>query len=255
MPEVLDAVVIGTGVAGLTAARQLARVSRSVILLEARDRVGGRTLTESLNGVAVDLGGQWVGPGQDRIKALLRELGLETFPQHHRGTKLARVDGRLLRYEDGDLPFGVVTKLDLLRATRRLDRYARQVPDQRPWAAGNARGWDAMTLESWKRGNLFTRGGRFFLDLATRAVTTSEPGEISFLYFLNYLRSGGGLDSLISIRGGAQEERVRGGMQQVSSALAAQLGGRLVLSAPVRAIEQHDDHVVRSEERRVGKGG
>jgi len=79
---------------------------------------------------------------------------------------------------------------------------------------------------------------------ATRAVTTSEPGEISFLYFLNCLRSGGALNSLISIRGGAQEERVRGDMQQVSSALAAQLTGRLVLSGAARAIEQHDGHVV-----------
>ncbi|HEY1602953.1 MAG TPA: flavin monoamine oxidase family protein [Pirellulales bacterium] len=242
--EAIDVVVVGAGLAGLCAARQLTRQGVCCLILEARDRVGGRTLSQQLGRETIDLGGQWIGPTQNRLAALASELGIERFPQYDTGTKILSWAGKLQRYK-GDLPrLSVLAQLELLWASKRLDKFQRELSPDRPWAAPHAREWDSITLETWKRRNMRTKGARLFLDIVTRAVFTSEPRDLSFLFFLNYLRSGHGLESLISIRGGAQQERFVGGAQQISQRLAEPLADRLILSAPVRAIEQHDDGVI-----------
>ncbi|MBI2823656.1 MAG: flavin monoamine oxidase family protein [Planctomycetia bacterium] len=236
--------VIGAGLAGLCAARQLVRQGLRCVVLEARDRVGGRTLSQSLGRDVIDLGGQWIGARQHRLSALAAELGVERCPQYDTGTKMLSWGGRIQRY-DSDLPrLSLLAQLELLWASKRLARFSRELPPAAPWTAPRARDWDSITLETWKRRNMRSGGARLFLDIVTRAVFTSEPRDLSFLYFLNYLRSGQGLESLISIRGGAQQERFVGGAQQISCRLADQLAGRVILNAPVRSIEQHDDGVV-----------
>lgn len=243
-----DVIIVGAGLAGLCAARDLVKRGLSCLVLEARDRVGGRTLSQKLGNDTIDLGGQWIGPKQHRLAALAAELGVERFPQFDTGTKILSWGGKLQRY-DGDLPkLSILAQLELLLASKRLEKFHREISVARPWEALRAREWDSMTLETWKRRNMRTAGARLFLDIVTRAVFTSEPRDLSFLCFLNYLQSGQGLESLISIRGGAQQERFVGGAQQISQKLAAQLGDRVILSAPVRSIEQHADSVlVRSD--------
>lgn len=239
-----DVIVVGAGLAGLCAARELVKRGLRCVVLEARDRVGGRTLSQQLGRDTIDLGGQWIGPKQHRLAALAAELGVERFPQYDTGTKLLSWAGKLQRY-DGDLPrLSILAQLELLWASKRLEKFGREIPAERPWDAPHARDWDSITLETWKRRNMRSGGARLFLDIVTRAVFTSEPRDLSFLYFLNYLRSGQGLESLISIRGGAQQERFVGGAQQISQKLAKGLGQRVVLSAPVRAIEQNAGGVV-----------
>ena len=79
----VDYCVIGAGFAGLTAALRLKQAGRSVALLEARDRIGGRTFTEMLDdGSWIDRGGAWVGPGQDRIYAMMNEFGVGSYKQY-----------------------------------------------------------------------------------------------------------------------------------------------------------------------------
>jgi monoamine oxidase len=242
--QTVDVIVVGAGLAGLCAARDLVKRGMSCLVLEARDRVGGRTLSHRLSRDVIDLGGQWIGPKQHRLAALAGELGVERFPQYDTGTKILSWGGKLQRYE-GDLPrLSLLAQLELLWASKRLEKFQRELPPERPWAAARACEWDSITLESWKLRNMRAAGARLFLDIVTRAVFTSEPRDLSFLFFLNYLRSGQGLESLISIRGGAQQERFVGGAQQISQRLADKLGNRVILSAPVRAIEQHEDGVI-----------
>ena len=242
--EPLDVVIVGAGLAGLCAARRLVERGARCVVLEARDRVGGRTLSQRLGHDTIDLGGQWIGPRQNRLAALAAELGVERFPQFDTGTKLLSWGGKVQRYE-GDLPkLSLLAQLELLWASKRLEKFQREIPPDRPWAAPHAHDWDSMTLETWKRRNMRTGGARLFLDIVTRAVFTSEPRDLSFLFFLNYMRSGHGLESLISIRGGAQQERFVGGAQQISERLAERLAPRVILNAPVRAIEQHEKGVI-----------
>ncbi|MEX2112465.1 MAG: FAD-dependent oxidoreductase, partial [Pirellulales bacterium] len=240
----VDAVIVGAGLAGLTAARDLVRGGASCVVLEARDRVGGRTLSQPLAGATIDTGGQWIGPTQHRLAALAQELNVATFPQYHTGRKLLSWAGKLSSYE-ADLPkFSLLAQLDLLRMDRRLKRLVREIPPEAPWRAARAAEWDGMTVETWKQRHMRTAGGRLFLDVVTRAVLTSEPRDVSFLYFLSYLRWGNGLEELISIKKGAQQDRFVGGAQQLSEKLAEQLAPRVVLAAPVRAIEQHADGAI-----------
>lgn len=243
-----DVLIVGAGLAGLCAARALDRQGRRCLAIEARERVGGRTLSQSLGGEVIDLGGQWIGPTQHRLQALADELGVATFPQYHTGKKLLSWGGRIQQYS-GDLPrLSPLAQLELLWQDFRLRRQWRTLPSEKPWSAPRAVEWDSMTVETWKRRHMRSKGARLFIDMVMRAVLTSEPRDVSLLYFLNYLRSGEGLESLISIAGGAQQTRFVGGAQQICRRLAEPLGDRLVLDAPVRAIEQHGDGVtVRSD--------
>ena len=67
----VDVIVVGAGFAGLTAARNLIRSGKKVVLLEARDRVGGRVKGTTLAGHKVDAGGMWVGPTQTKVLELI----------------------------------------------------------------------------------------------------------------------------------------------------------------------------------------
>jgi monoamine oxidase len=238
-----DVVIVGAGVAGLTTARALSRTGFSVAVLEARERVGGRTLTQSLGGEAVDLGGQWVGPYQRHVLRLADELGLKRFPQHHQGTKVLDVRGERRTYR-GQVPsLPLLSLLDLQRIIWKLDGLSKHVPRERPDAAPRAAEWDALTLEEWKQRHVPTWGARAALDIATRAVFAAEPSEVSFLHFLFYVHSNSGLMPLTTIEGGAQAERFKGGAQTLSLRMASELGGSVHLSTPVRAVLQDSDGV------------
>jgi monoamine oxidase len=249
-----EVLIVGAGVAGLTAARELTRQGISCRVLEARDRVGGRTLSQKLGHDWIDLGGQWIGPRQERLAALAAELGIATFPQHDAGKKILSWAGKIITYK-GDIPWlSLGAQLELLLLDRRIKACLNEVPLDSPWKARRAREWDSQTLETWKRRLLRTRGSRLFLDIVVRAVFTSEPRDLSFLYFLSYLKSGHGLESLISIRGGAQEARFIGGAQQISQRMAEPLAERVVLGCPVHRIEQDADGVTVRTERGSFRG-
>ncbi|MFN8114216.1 MAG: FAD-dependent oxidoreductase [Solirubrobacterales bacterium] len=234
-----DVVVIGAGLAGLAAARALAAAGRSVVVCEARDRVGGRTLNEPIgDGKVVELGAQWVGPTQDRVNGLIAELGLETFPTHSAGTNLFERGGRIGRYE-GTIP--KVNPLGLAEVgivLKRLNSMAATVPPEAPWRAPKAGSWDGQTFESWMRRNVRTGVARDILRLAIIGVWAAEPRDVSLLHVLFYIRSAGSIEILTDTEGGAQQDRVVGGTQLISLRMAEQLGDGVVeLGNPVRRIE------------------
>ena len=246
-----DVVVVGAGLAGLAAARALAAAGRSVVVCEARDRVGGRTLNEPIgDGKVVELGAQWVGPTQDRVNGLIAELGLETFPTHSAGTNLFERGGRIGRYE-GTIP--KVNPLGLAEVgivLKRLNAMAATVPPEAPWSAPKAGSWDGQTFESWMRRNVRTGVARDILRLAIIGVWAAEPRDVSLLHVLFYIRSAGSIEILTDTEGGAQQDRVVGGTQLISLRMAEQLGDGVVeLTNPVRRIEWGPDGVVATGDR------
>ena len=249
-----DIIIIGAGVAGLTAARALTRAGASVLVLEARERVGGRTLSQPVGGDVVDLGGQWVGPHQHRVLRMVEELGLKRFSQFHHGTKVLDVRGERRTYRGKVPAIPLLSLLDLQRNIWRLDGLARRVPLERPHAAAKAAEWDMLTLEAWKQQHMPSWGARAALDIATRAIFGAEPSELSFLHFLFYVHSNGGLMPLTEIENGAQAERIEGGAQSIALRMAEPLGSRVVLSAPVRAVLQEAQGVVVHGEGRSWRG-
>lgn len=240
-----DVIVIGAGMAGLSAAEALLTRGRSVLVLEARDRVGGRLLNHELaDGGIVEVGGQWVGPTQRRATALARRLGLALYPTHAVGQNLIEHDGTVTAYR-GDIPrISPVVLADVAQAQLRLNRMARTVPTAAPWKAARADRWDARSFEDWIRRNLVTTMGRELLRLGCAAVWACEPRDVSLLHVLFYTRSAGRFEDLIGTRGGAQQDRVVGGSQLLATRLADTLpGGTIRLDAAVSQITQDADGV------------
>lgn len=244
----VDVAIVGGGLAGLTAARDLVAGGRTVAVLEARDRVGGRVVNLPLaNGGFTEGGGEFIGPTQDRIKALADSLGVATFTTYNTGKNLLYKDGKKTPYAtDGIL--GSVPPVDaaglanaaIVQAS--LDDMAKQVPVDAPWTAAKAAEWDKQTFESWLNAHAVIPSAKFLLDVACTSIFSAQPRELSLLFVLFYIAAAGNesnagtLERLTDTANGAQESRFVGGSQQVPIKLAATLGDRVVLSAPVRSI-------------------
>jgi monoamine oxidase len=236
--------IVGAGFAGLTAARELTKRGIDVRVLEARDRVGGRTWTVRKDGYWLDVGGQWTGPGQDRIIALGAEMGVKSFPTWPEGEHLQYTEGMGLRRWTGAVPSDDVETLSkTVQAIMAFDQLAQEVPIEAPWTAPHAREWDATTVQNWIDNNIDTPRVRDQMTTAIEAVFAAEPHDVSLLHALFYAKSGGGMFYLVSTEGGAQADRFDGGMQLVAEKVADELGDRIRLSAPVRRISQENGSV------------
>jgi monoamine oxidase len=236
-----DVCVVGAGYAGLTAARQIVQAGSSVVVLEARDRVGGRVWTRPApDGTPLDVGGTWLGPGQDAAYALASEMAITTYPTWAKGETVLVGAGGVKRYRGAMPNINPISLASLGLAMARLDKMAKQVPLEDPWNARRAESWDSQSVGNWldARYNVSTKEARALLGAVMRGLWTSDPSEVSLLHALYLIRSANGLNRLLAVEGGYQQDRVSGGAQGIADRVAAELGASLILDTPAREINQ-----------------
>jgi monoamine oxidase len=240
-------VVVGAGLAGLTAARELVRKGRSVIVLEANNRVGGRVWNHDLGGgEGTERGGAYVGPTQNHILGLAKELGIGTVSAVIDGQNVAYIEGDRVEWSDtgptGTAPPDPAILPELATTVTMLNEMSLEVPVDAPWEAASAREWDGQTLETWIKDNSATERYRKLVPVATRPIFGTEPRDLSLLFVLFYIAASGdethpgNFERNFNTREGAQMFRLEGTSWLVVQRLAKQLGRRVLLRQPVRRI-------------------
>jgi monoamine oxidase len=246
-----DVCVIGAGFAGLSAARHLQHGGRSVVVLEARDRAGGRIWTERLaDGTPVDRGGAWLAPQHDAAFTLAGQLGVSTYKTWVAGDHLLIGEGRTRRYRGLIPKISPLAVLTIAAAQLRIDRAAKRVPVDAPWAAHRAQEWDRRTVGSWlEHSGIRTTIGRDLFEMAVRGLFGADLEQVSLLHLLLLVHAHRNTTTLFSIEGGAQENLVDGGLGSIAEKVGEELGDAVCLSTPARSVVQRTDSVVVGADR------
>lgn len=241
----LYTIIVGAGFAGLAAAAKLKESGiEDFVVIEARDRVGGRTKHGTIAGLDIDLGGMWLGPTQTRLKALAEAYQVRTYPTYLEGKAIFRSHGKEHHApgEKIDGLFNLLEGVDFLNSKRKIDALSKDLDCDRPWAHPRAQELDAMTVEQWLMSNVHSKRMRTSYRLICFSLFCAEASQISMLFFLHYVKSGDGLDPILSAdTGGAQNFLFHGGVHQIARKMGEELGDRLHLSEPVTAINWDQD--------------
>ncbi|XP_061173212.1 amine oxidase [flavin-containing] A-like [Saccostrea echinata] len=246
-----DICVIGAGVSGLYAARCLTQKGLRVIVLEARERVGGRLYTKITEEHGpVDLGGAYIGPHQDRIIKLAEELEIDTYHVFHKGKTVLDLSTHGTIHYRGVIPpfWSPFRILDLNHIVRTIDHMAKEVPIHTPWTAKKAVEWDNITAQEFIDRNCWSKCVASIIKVFIQSIMCAEPHEVSLLSLLWYVHSGGGVEIMSEVKRGAQERKFVGGSQQVCLKMAAELGNKVHLNSAVVKIQQEENQDVLIED-------
>ncbi|KAA1426558.1 flavin monoamine oxidase family protein [Nocardioides antri] len=246
LPDRVDVVVVGAGISGLTAARVLRARGAKVLVVEARDRVGGRVLNHHLRaGGVIEAGGAFVGPTQDRILRLADELGVRTFKEYVEGENVYVKNGRRSTYT-GTVPPDPSILVDAALLQERINGMASEIAVDAPWSHPRAAEWDAVTVKEWVARQTLSTDTDTLLECYFQPSFGSDAGNVSVLFLAWFIATAGNerhvgtFERSSSTAGGAQDSRFKLGSQMVPIRMARELGDRVALRAPVRRIVQRD---------------
>lgn len=241
-----DSIIIGAGLAGLSAATELVKAGRDVLVVEARDRVGGRLENATLsNGQVVELGGQWVSEAHEQLRGLIADQHLELVRPND-GDLVLKMHGRVAQVPESSPAEQHLTPFefaDLGQGLLRFRRLADRVAQNPVWTQANSV-WLGQTLAQWISANLRTEAGRAYFAALTGKALGVDAATATLLDSLGKAGEGVDLESLVAVNGGLKQQRVVGGVAQVPQNLAADLGDAVRLSTVVVGIHFDDDRVV-----------
>lgn len=238
-------IIVGGGFSGIAAAKKLYESGVSFQVLEAQERLGGRVFTKTISeGLYLDFGGQWIGPTQDRMYELCEEYEIDYFETYNQGKNILDLRGKIKTYS------GVIPKIDLLSLInldwliRKMERLGRQIDLNSPWSHPKAGEFDSQSLADFLKKNSKTEACFQVIRLGCETIFACELHELSLLHALFYIKSGSSLDSLINIKNGAQQHRIKGGMQTIVNRIAKDFPEHISFNCPVQKIEKTDSEIL-----------
>jgi monoamine oxidase len=244
--EEFDVIVVGAGISGMTAAHRLKENGLRALVLEGKDRVGGRTWSEPAEGGPIDFGGMFIGETHHRSMQLGEELGLEKVPARPSGDMAWIIDGDLIRAGDGGYPsvkttIGSSLETALTDAFGKVDALAQRVGSTAPWSSDLAPELDSMTVATWIAHNIDDPLVRRVQETDLSIVIGADPSEVSMLYWVSDVAK---CENIHALQVTANHSLWIGGAQEISNRIAEHIGEDLRLGSPVTRIQQHHDHVV-----------
>jgi putrescine oxidase len=235
----VDTVIIGAGVAGLTAAYRLAESGQSVCVIEARERVGGRLRTETIDGAMLELGGQWVSPDQDALIDMIEQLNLTTYSRHRTGHNVfVSPRGERFEYTGDQLPTPADTAAEIERLIESMDRLTAEVDPFSPWQHPRAEEFDQITFSQWLEQQSSDVEARETVAMFIgAAMLTKPPSAFSLLQALLMAASAGSFSHLVDPNF-ILDKRVKGGLAEVPKKLAEKIGWNSIhLDEPVQSVD------------------
>ncbi|MFJ3175973.1 flavin monoamine oxidase family protein [Streptomyces roseus] len=251
----VDVVIVGAGFAGLSAAERLVSTGRSVLVVEGRDRVGGRSLSGEVAGVKVDLGATWVARRHTAIRDLADRMGCTTTGQFDRGRNVLWMAGRRRTYS-GTIPkVSPAVLVDMARMQRAVNKLVATIDVNAAWDTPGAGRLDAISFGEWLDRKCALPGTRALMTIVSKVQWGCTPGDVSLLHVMRYIRAAGGLNHMLDVEGGANEDRFAETTQEIAKRVAERLGDRVRLETSVRRITQDDDGVtVRTDSGEIRAG-
>lgn len=237
----VDVVIVGAGLAGLTAADQLTQQGHDVLVLEGRDRVGGRILTTEIAGVPVDAGATWVAPDHTAMHELIERLGASTVPQFHDGKGVLSYGGR--QRVESATSFAPWVTLDIGRIMAALQKIVDTLPVSNTWRHPRAMRYDAMSLGEWLTSQHALKDTRKFIGMISMVHFGAPAGDVSLFNALRYIKTLGGLEHMLAVEGGDQQDRIQGTVHSLVVRYAETLGERVIVNTPVQRITTDADGV------------
>ncbi len=243
----VDVIVVGAGFSGLAAARALKAAGHSCVVLEARDRVGGRIKPGRIANLTIDLGGMWQGASQSRLNEIAEGFSCRKYPTYLEGNCVAELSGQIANVPGEDFvgALNIEAQAELAELLAELEEIQSRLPEGAPWTVEDAAALDRQTVSEWLNAHNCSEAAKSVIEAVTRSVYCAEPEQISLLFFAFYLKGGGGFETLTSAnKGGAQNFAYHGGLHQIADKMASELGDCLKLDQPVRRICHDDTKVV-----------
>ncbi|MEV5001837.1 flavin monoamine oxidase family protein [Nocardioides sp. LML1-1-1.1] len=239
----VDVVIIGAGFAGLSAADRLVSLGKSVRVVEGRDRVGGRSLTGQVAGVEVDFGATWVSPRHTAIRGLAERVGCTTTDQFAEGRNVLWMAGKRRTYASTIPKVSPVALVDMARVQLALEKLVATIDVDQAWESPEADRLDTISFGEWLDQKHALSATRALMTVVSKVQWGCTPGDVSLLHALRYIRAAGGVDHMLDVEGGQQQERYLQTTQEIAKRLADQLGDSVLLGAPVRRVTQDDEGV------------
>lgn len=244
-----DVVIIGAGLAGLAAADQLNNIGHEVLVIEGRDRIGGRVHTATIAGVPVDCGATWVGPNHTAVRDLADRLGCKFVPQHHAGSAVLSNNGK--RKVEGSGAMSYFASFDINRILNALTKLVDELPLESAWRHPKAKQLDSMSVANWLSSKCALHSTQKFMNMFCLVQWGAPIEEVSLFNALRYIKTLGGIEAMVSVEGGNEQDRILGSAHSLVCKLADTLGSRVITGSPAQSIYNENECVIVKTEERV----